>query len=53
MSLPVSVRRHPRVSRVYVGAVGVQNLRFQPALEDPSSSQFANLALVVEQQVRE
>ncbi|XP_029011921.1 ST14 transmembrane serine protease matriptase b isoform X2 [Betta splendens] len=44
-------RSELRVRRVYVGALGIRELRFQPAFEDSSSSQFSNLALVVGQQL--
>uniref|UniRef100_A0A7N6BG35 Suppression of tumorigenicity 14b n=1 Tax=Anabas testudineus TaxID=64144 RepID=A0A7N6BG35_ANATE len=46
------LRSDLRVKRLYVGAMGIDNLRFQPAFEDPSSPQFTNLAFLVGQQVR-
>ncbi|KAK2850911.1 hypothetical protein Q5P01_007187 [Channa striata] len=47
------LRSDLKVKRVYIGAMGINNLHFQPAFEDPSSSQFANLALLVSQQLQQ
>ncbi|KAK2898169.1 ST14 transmembrane serine protease matriptase b isoform X1 [Channa argus] len=47
------LRSDLKVKRVYIGAMGINNLHFQPAFEDPSSSQFANLALMVSQQLHQ
>uniref|UniRef100_A0A4W6FUJ7 ST14 transmembrane serine protease matriptase b n=1 Tax=Lates calcarifer TaxID=8187 RepID=A0A4W6FUJ7_LATCA len=46
------LRRDVRVKRVYIGSMGISDRRFQPAYEDPSSTQFTNLASLVSQQVR-
>ncbi|XP_018526331.1 ST14 transmembrane serine protease matriptase b [Lates calcarifer] len=46
------LRRDVRVKRVYIGSMGISDRRFQPAYEDPSSTQFTNLASLVSQQLK-
>ncbi|GLD63845.1 suppressor of tumorigenicity 14 protein homolog [Lates japonicus] len=46
------LRRDVRVKRVYIGSMGINDQRFQPAYEDPSSPQFTNLASLVSQQLK-
>lgn len=51
LSLFASVRRDVRVRRIYIGSMEINDQRFLPAYEDPSSSEFTELAALVSQQV--
>uniref|UniRef100_A0A3Q3C994 ST14 transmembrane serine protease matriptase b n=1 Tax=Haplochromis burtoni TaxID=8153 RepID=A0A3Q3C994_HAPBU len=47
-----SVHNDDTVQRIYIGSMGISNQRFLPEHEDPSSSEFTQLAAQVSQQVR-
>lgn len=51
LSLFASVRRDVRVRRIYIGSMEINDQRFLPAYEDPSSSEFTELAALVSRQV--
>uniref|UniRef100_A0A3Q3K8R3 Suppression of tumorigenicity 14b n=1 Tax=Monopterus albus TaxID=43700 RepID=A0A3Q3K8R3_MONAL len=46
------LRSDVRMTRVYIGSMGINNQPFLPEYEDPSSPQFTHLAALVSQQVR-
>ncbi|KAI3357911.1 hypothetical protein L3Q82_016294 [Scortum barcoo] len=46
------LRRDVRVKKVYIGSMGINNQRFLPLYEDPSSPQFSDLASLVNQQLK-
>ncbi|XP_044066157.1 suppressor of tumorigenicity 14 protein homolog [Siniperca chuatsi] len=46
------LRRDVKEERVYIGLMEINNQRFQPAYEDPSSPEFSNLASLVNQQLK-
>ncbi|KAM3617876.1 uncharacterized protein V6R79_012267 [Siganus canaliculatus] len=46
------LRSDVRVQRVYVGAMGINNQRFQASYEDPDSPQFLQLASLVKRQLK-
>uniref|UniRef100_A0A8C9XS31 ST14 transmembrane serine protease matriptase b n=1 Tax=Sander lucioperca TaxID=283035 RepID=A0A8C9XS31_SANLU len=45
------LRSDVRVKKLYIGQMGINNQRFMPAYEDPSSSEFSQLAGLVSTQV--
>ncbi|XP_069572721.1 ST14 transmembrane serine protease matriptase b [Brachyistius frenatus] len=46
------LRRDVRVTRVYIGSMGIHDQHFLPAYEDPGSPQFTELAALVKKQLR-
>ncbi|XP_008316134.1 suppressor of tumorigenicity 14 protein homolog [Cynoglossus semilaevis] len=46
------LRRDVRVRRIYIGSMEINDQRFLPAYEDPSSSEFTELAALVSRQLK-
>ncbi|XP_059189470.1 ST14 transmembrane serine protease matriptase b [Centropristis striata] len=46
------LRRDVRVKKVFIGAMGINNQRYEAAYEDPSSPKFSHLAALVKKQLK-
>ncbi|XP_039878650.1 suppressor of tumorigenicity 14 protein homolog [Simochromis diagramma] len=49
---PFHLHNNDTVQRIYIGSMGISNQRFLPEHEDPSSSEFTQLAAQVSQQLK-